>query len=97
MKLGAAQRGLPWLTALTVWLGLAGYNKAYARLAVWPAVTGWPTDPRLITSGPSLGRPMSTNADRRHPRVTAPTLLRPGLPESICDTGTAMPKPGELS
>ncbi|CAM5677616.1 hypothetical protein SGLAM104S_04384 [Streptomyces glaucescens] len=32
----------------------------------------------------------------RHPQVATPTPLRPGLPESICDTGSTMPKPGAL-
>lgn len=47
--------------------------------------------------GPSLGRPRPTNADSRHPRVTTPTPLWPGLPELICDTGRVMPAPGVLT
>lgn len=46
-------------------------------------------------AGPSLGRPRPTNADSRHPRVTAPTPLWPGLPELICRTGRVTPAPGE--
>lgn len=50
-----------------------------------------------LALGPSLGRPRPANADSRHPQLTAPTPLWPGLLESICDTGTTMPKPGDLA
>lgn len=57
--------------------------------------SGWSGPERAGRAGPSLGRPRPTNADSRHPRVTTPTPLWPGAPEMICDTGNAMPKPGD--
>jgi hypothetical protein len=41
--------------------------------------------------------PGPSEADQRHPRVTTPTPLWPGLPELIHDTGRVMPAPGELA
>ncbi len=44
-----------------------------------------------------LGRPRSPSTDRQRPLPTAVAGDTRRSPISICDTGTAMPKPGELA
>lgn len=56
-----------------------------------------PSQTVVIAPGPSLGRPRPVKGDQRRPPPTGAAAHTRRSPKSICDTGTAMPKPGDCS